>query len=107
MLLAHLLLFGYAYPDDQDRIPAWVMDSLQSAVAHEPHSANGHGEEKICRGTILAPPETKEEPEPKKARAKSKSKPKQPAARERKSSAKSKRGAKGTRSRGSTREARG
>src|SRR5687768_12222494 len=54
VLLAHLLLFGYAYPDDQDRIPAWVMDSLQSAVAHEPHSANGHGEEKICRGTFLA-----------------------------------------------------
>jgi SET domain-containing protein len=58
-----------------------------------------------CRGTILAPLETQEKPEPKKARAKSKSKPKQPAARERKSAAKSKRGTQGTR--GTTREARG
>jgi uncharacterized protein len=59
-----------------------------------------------CRGTILVPLEKKEEPEPKKVRAKSK--PTQPAARERKSSAKSKRGtqvSKGTR--GSTRAARG
>ena len=65
-----------------------------------------------CRGTILAPQETmeKEKAEPKKvgAKSKSKSKPKQPAARERKSTAKSKRGSQTSkRPGGSTRAARG
>jgi hypothetical protein len=51
VLLAHLLLFGYAYPNDQDCIPAWVTASLQAAIAREPH-ANADG--KVCRGTFLA-----------------------------------------------------
>jgi len=51
VLMAHLLLFGYAYPHDQARIPAWVTASLQDAIAHEPdRGADG----KVCRGTFLA-----------------------------------------------------
>jgi hypothetical protein len=51
VLLAHLLLFGYAYPNDQDRIPAWVTASLQEVIAHEPHAGT---DGKVCRGTFLA-----------------------------------------------------
>ena len=49
VLLAHLILFGYAYPNDRARIPAWVEARLKDAIAHEPET-----EQKICRGTFLA-----------------------------------------------------
>jgi hypothetical protein len=52
VLLAHLLLFGYAYPHDRDCIPAWVTDQLQAAVADDQPHLNGNG--KLCRGTFLA-----------------------------------------------------
>ena len=49
VLLAHLLLFGYSYPHERDRIPAWVTAALNDAVAHETTSGD-----RVCRGTFLA-----------------------------------------------------
>ncbi|MEA2735372.1 MAG: hypothetical protein QOE14_1823 [Humisphaera sp.] len=49
VLLAHVLLFGYAYPHDRDRVPAWVISYLHEAVAHEPADSD-----RVCRGTFLA-----------------------------------------------------
>jgi Uncharacterised nucleotidyltransferase len=50
VLLAHLVLFGYAYPGDAQRIPGHVMNTLTDRLRQEPAA----GEKKLCRGTILS-----------------------------------------------------
>lgn len=49
VLMAHLMLYGYAYPTERDRVPQWVMEKVQHAIAHEsPH------QQPICYGTNIA-----------------------------------------------------
>jgi len=50
VLLAHCVLFGYAYPTDVANVPDWVLDYLQAAARHEPMPTA-----KLCRGTLLSP----------------------------------------------------
>lgn len=50
VLLSHLVLFGFAYPGERRRIPAWVMDELLARLAREPAPAEDH----VCRGTLLS-----------------------------------------------------
>ncbi|HEX7183887.1 MAG TPA: hypothetical protein VF756_18805 [Thermoanaerobaculia bacterium] len=52
VLLSHLVLFGYIYPDDADRIPPWVMDDLLDRVRDDRGSQGP--ERRLCRGTILS-----------------------------------------------------
>ena len=49
VLLAHLILFGYAYPSERGIVPAWVTDRLQAIVRDEQPI-----EEKIVMGPNLA-----------------------------------------------------
>jgi hypothetical protein len=49
VLLSHVLLFGYAYPCDQEQVPAWVIEHLHRAVEVEPTPAA-----RLCRGPSLA-----------------------------------------------------
>jgi hypothetical protein len=50
VLFAHLMLFGYAFPSEADRVPGWVMDELRAKVRARPASpSNG-----VCRGTLLS-----------------------------------------------------
>lgn len=49
VLLAHVILFGYAYPSERECVPQWALDALNRAVANEPQT-----HEKICRGPFLA-----------------------------------------------------
>ena len=49
VLMAHLLLFGYAYPSERDRVPGWVLDELLVKVRSEQPTS-----EPICKGTNLA-----------------------------------------------------
>jgi len=50
-LYAHLILFGFIYPSDRAKVPAWVMHELGQRLAKE----NGHNsDEKICYGTIVS-----------------------------------------------------
>jgi hypothetical protein len=49
VLLAHLILFGYAYPSERARVPAWVMTQLICDLRNEPASSMP-----VCRGTNLA-----------------------------------------------------
>ena len=52
VLFGHLVFFGYIYPSDRDRIPAWVtrdfarrlVSGLDAPVA----------DERVCRGTVLS-----------------------------------------------------
>jgi hypothetical protein len=50
VLLAHLVLFGYIYPDKAGVIPRWVLDTLIEQVKTE---APAQGK-RLCRGTILS-----------------------------------------------------
>ena len=36
VLLSHLILFGFVYPDKRQNVPAWVMDELIAAAEREP-----------------------------------------------------------------------
>jgi hypothetical protein len=51
VLLAHLLLFGFVYPSEREKVPSWVIETLLGQVKSEPppeQSAN------VCRGTLLS-----------------------------------------------------
>ncbi|HJV62231.1 MAG TPA: hypothetical protein VJ743_14890, partial [Albitalea sp.] len=52
VLLSHLVLFGFIYPDEQDKLPAWLLDELLAQLRHEraqPPPARG-----VCAGTLLS-----------------------------------------------------
>jgi len=51
VLLSHLVLFGYIYPSERDKIPAAVMDNLIARLRSERRTA---GADRICRGTLLS-----------------------------------------------------
>jgi hypothetical protein len=52
VLLSHLVLFGFIYPPDRDRIPTWLMDHLLDRLRAETHGAPPP--EKVCGGTLLS-----------------------------------------------------
>jgi hypothetical protein len=52
VLLSHLVLFGFIYPAERDRVPEWVMDELlarQRGDLHRPDSGPP-----LCRGPLLS-----------------------------------------------------
>jgi Nucleotidyl transferase of unknown function (DUF2204) len=49
VLLAHLLLFLFVYPDATDLVPDWLMDTLWARRAQQPFPAD-----RVCRGTLLS-----------------------------------------------------
>jgi hypothetical protein len=50
VLLSHLILFGFVYPDKRQVVPAWVMDELiRRLAASRPNSNND-----VCYGTLLS-----------------------------------------------------
>lgn len=52
VLLSHLVLFGFVYPDDRDSVPADVLRTLTARLHEEP--ADGRKEEHLCRGALLS-----------------------------------------------------
>jgi len=52
VLLAHLVLFGYIYPSERERIPGWVMHDLlrrlDDSMSAPPPA------ERVCQGTVLS-----------------------------------------------------
>jgi hypothetical protein len=50
VLLAHVILFGFIYPGDQNSIPAWLVDSLVARL----HDASLPSASMLCRGTLLS-----------------------------------------------------
>jgi hypothetical protein len=52
VLLSHLVLFGFIYPAERARIPAWVMDRLVERLAEEVHAAPPEND--LCRGTLVS-----------------------------------------------------
>lgn len=52
VLLAHLILFGYIYPDERDGIPAWVVGKLLGRMATE--LGEDPPEDGVCNGPVLS-----------------------------------------------------
>ncbi|GAC1432508.1 MAG: hypothetical protein NVSMB68_04990 [Thermoanaerobaculia bacterium] len=52
VLYAHLIVFGFIYPSDRDRLPKWVMDELGTRLAKELEQAPP--KDKVCNGTIVS-----------------------------------------------------
>lgn len=52
VLYAHLILFGFIYPTDRDRIPKAVMEELGGRLAKE--LKDPPPKEKVCNGTIIS-----------------------------------------------------
>ena len=51
VLLSHLVLFGYIYPGERDKIPTAIMDDLIARLRSEKSTA---GANRICNGTLLS-----------------------------------------------------
>jgi hypothetical protein len=51
ILLSHLVLFNFVYPDDRESVPAGVLHALVERLQHEPHGA---GAGPLCQGTLLS-----------------------------------------------------
>jgi len=51
VLLSHLVLFGFVYPSERDRIPAAVVGDLTDRLRAE---ANTAASERVCQGTLLS-----------------------------------------------------
>jgi hypothetical protein len=52
VLLAHLVLFGFVYPSERDRVPADVMHDLLNRLQCE--VLEPAGRERVCRGTLVS-----------------------------------------------------
>jgi hypothetical protein len=53
VLLAHLTLFGFIYPGERHRVPAWVMEKLMVRLAAETRQPPGQ-DPHVCAGTLLS-----------------------------------------------------
>jgi hypothetical protein len=52
ILFAHLVMFGFIYPGERDKVPSWVMYELSDRLRREweqPETAK-----KLCQGTLLS-----------------------------------------------------
>ena len=52
VLLSQIILFGFIYPNEKERVPPWVMDDLLARLANDTRSPSP--DDKICRGTLLS-----------------------------------------------------
>lgn len=52
VLLGHLVNFGFVYPGERNKIPAWVMDELIARLQEETHRAPEDA--RVCRGTLVS-----------------------------------------------------
>jgi hypothetical protein len=52
VLLSHLVLFGFAYPAERNRVPSWVMEELLHRLEEEMHTPPP--ERRLCQGTLLS-----------------------------------------------------
>jgi hypothetical protein len=51
VLLSHLVLFGYIYPGERDKIPTAIMEELIARLRSEQGTA---GAKRVCNGTLLS-----------------------------------------------------
>jgi hypothetical protein len=52
VLLGHLVFFGFIYPSERQKVPAWVLTELTSRLRDE--VAQPAPTERVCRGTLFS-----------------------------------------------------
>jgi hypothetical protein len=52
VLLGHLVFYGFAYPGERGRVPAWVLEELTARLLEEARRAPEDG--RVCRGTLVS-----------------------------------------------------
>jgi len=52
VLLSHLVLYGFVYPGEQSRVPAWVLEELTRRLRTEVEAPGS--EARLCQGTVLS-----------------------------------------------------
>jgi hypothetical protein len=52
VLLSHLVLFGFVYPGEQGKVPAWVTEELLGRLRDELREPPP--DERLCQGTLLS-----------------------------------------------------
>jgi hypothetical protein len=52
VLLSHLVLFGFIYPEKQSQIPSWLLGELLQKLRFEGQSPTSTA--RLCRGTLLS-----------------------------------------------------
>ena len=50
VLLSHIILFGFVYPDQRDSVPPWVTDELMRRLEQDRSVRSEH----VCYGTLLS-----------------------------------------------------
>lgn len=53
ILLSHLILFRFIYPDEAGKVPSWAIEELAGRLS-EQEEPRGRRKEKVCRGTLLS-----------------------------------------------------
>ncbi|HEY5894651.1 MAG TPA: nucleotidyltransferase family protein [Chthoniobacterales bacterium] len=55
VLLSHLILFGFVYPNESDAVPARILRTLLTRLRKEiSRSNNTYNKDRVCRGTLLS-----------------------------------------------------
>lgn len=55
VLLSHLILYGFIYPTEREKVPGWVMSDLLGRLRKELKTDSAEAEiEQVCQGTILS-----------------------------------------------------
>lgn len=52
LLFVHVVLYGFIYPNERDRVPAWVVDELTERLRWEGETPQQEGP--VCGGTLLS-----------------------------------------------------
>jgi len=52
VLFSHLCLFGFVYPSERARIPAWVMSALMERLEQEVQAPAP--DDRVCQGTLIS-----------------------------------------------------
>ena len=50
VLFGFIVMFGFVYPDQRHRVPAWVVETLTARLGREQSDAP----DKVCNGTLLS-----------------------------------------------------
>jgi hypothetical protein len=54
LLLSYLILFGFIYPAERDKIPAWVMRRLLRRLENQIEAPVRRQKEKVVQGTLIS-----------------------------------------------------
>ena len=52
VLMSYVVMFGYVYPSERDRVPRWAVDELARRLSGE--AAQAPSADRVCRGPVIS-----------------------------------------------------